>query len=171
VSLLYVPTDVDEAHDAWKANCGPCAVAALLGREVNAVRELFEPWPGYTNPTKIREALKRAGKMCVPTSAEALHTSGLGFIQFEGPWEAGGARAAYRHTHWVALARRFAVVPDPTTGLDQPPQPHLFVYDAAVCDQGGWILLDFFSRRIIPLYLEDQPKATGWGFRLVLEVV
>lgn len=166
MTALYVPTDVDEAHAAWKANCGPCAVAALLGREVNAVRDLFEPWPGYTNPTKIKEALKRAGKTCVPSSAEALRTNGLGFVQFEGPWEAGGARAAYRHTHWVALARRFSPVPE---GMS--PRPLLFVYDVAIGSRGGWLPLDFFSRRIIPLYLEDQPKATGWRFRQVLEVV
>lgn len=163
VAPLYVPTDINEAHDAWRANCGPCAVAALLGREVNAVRELFEPWPGYTNPTLIKAALKRAGKTCVPTLADALRTNGLGMIQWEGPWEAGGARAAYRHTHWVGLAWRF--VEPVRTG------PVLFVYDAAIGARGGWLPLDFFSRRIIPLYLEDQPKATGWRFRQVLEIL
>lgn len=151
---LYVPTDVDEAYGAWRANCGPCAVAALLGREVNAVRELFEPWPGFTNPTLIRRAVERAGRR-IATSTEKTVQSGLGFVQFEGPWEAGGARAAYRHTHWVALARG---------------RETLMVYDAAAGEDGGWVQVGLFSALIIPLYLESEPKATGWRFRQVLEV-
>jgi len=156
---LYVPTDVDEAHEAWGANCGPCALAAMLGRQVNAVRELFEPWPGYTNPTLIKRAVERAGRRWVLSWEKAVQ-AGLGFIQFQGPWEKGGPRAEYRHTHWVALARR------PWCGGG----PVLMVYDAAAGEAGGWVQIGAFSGLVMPLYLERMPKATGWHFRLILEV-
>ena len=157
---LYNPPDIDEAHEQWRANCGPCAVAAVLGRDMGKVRELFEPWPGYSNPTLIRRAVERAGKRLLPATIETVET-GLGFVQFEGPWEAGGARAAYRHTHWVGLARR-------SRHDGEPPQ--IFVYDAAAHEVGGWITLEAFGRVGIPMYLEDEPKATGWRFRQVFEV-
>lgn len=157
---LYVPTDVDEQHDSWGANCGPAAVAALLGREVAGVRELFEPWPGYTNPTLVKRALERAGRR-VTKSTEQEVQQGLGFVQFEGPWERGGARAAYRHTHWVALARRQWL----NTGRSV-----LMVYDAAVGENGGWVQIEVYSAQIAPLYIANDKGATGWRFRQVLEV-
>ena len=160
---LYVPSDVETAYAAWKANCGPCAVAAVLGREVNDVRELFVPWPGYTNPTAIRRAFERAGRRVTPNTEETVQL-GVGFVQFEGPWEKGGARAAYRHTHWVGLARRHHGGDDAGAG------PVLFVYDAAVGASGGWVQVGAFSALIVPLYLADEPGATGWRFRQVLAV-
>lgn len=159
MSDLYVPTDVDEAYDAWGANCGPCAIAAVLGRQVNDTRDLFEPWPGYTNPTLIKRAIERADRRWI-ISFENTVQNGLGFVQFEGPWEKGGARAAYRHTHWVGLARR------PWCGGD----PVLMVYDAAAGENGGRVQIGAFSAIVMPLYLEHKPKATGWRFRLVLGI-
>lgn len=37
----WTPTDADEAHAEWKANCGPAALAALTGRTVNSLRRAF----------------------------------------------------------------------------------------------------------------------------------
>lgn len=160
---LYVPTDVDEQHEVWGASCGPAAVAALLSREVAAVRSLFEPWPGYTNPTLIKQAITRAG-FSARASTERSVLNGLGFVQWEGPWEAGGARAAYRQTHWVALARRPCRNAAPSSLVE------LYVYDTAAGEEGGWVSIGAFSALITPLYLERKPGATGWRFRSVLEV-
>lgn len=161
---LYVPTDIREQHDAWGANCGPFAVAALLGRQVADVRKIFTGWPGYTNPTTIRTAIMRAHRTVSKTTLEHVR-SGLGFVQFEGPWEKGGARAAYAHTHWVALARRTVEIAPGEFGGD----PVLFVYDTASGgDLGGWLPIEVYSEHVAPLYFE--PKATGFRFRQVLEV-
>jgi hypothetical protein len=46
----------------------------------------------------------------------------------------------------------------------------LFVYDAAAGRDGGWVGIGAFSALVIPLYLEGEPRATGWRFRQVLEV-
>lgn len=35
------PADIEEAHEQWKANCGPAALAAVLGRSVASVRPVF----------------------------------------------------------------------------------------------------------------------------------
>ena len=103
---LYRPTDVDAAYEAWGADCGPCALAALLGREVEAVRTLLDegfPKRRYMNPTHMLEALDRAGVRYEHTGG--FPSRGLAFIQWEGPWTAPGAKVAwaYRHTHWIAV--------------------------------------------------------------------
>lgn len=164
LSVLYVPTDIESAWELWRANCGPCAVAAVLGREVAEVRDLFAGWPGYTNPTMIRTAMQRAGCSVSKGSIDTV-ADGLGFVQFEGPWEAGGVRAAYRHTHWVGLGRRKLDLGNGEVSADSV----LFAYDAASGgDLGGWLPLDLYSEFVAPLYFE--PKATGWRFRQVFEV-
>ena len=105
--IFYAPTDVDAAYDAWGANCGPCALAAILGREVEAVRPFLNGFDKrrYMNPTHMKQSLAAAG--ChVTTIGMTTPTHGLAFIQWHGPWTEPGKpiAAAYRHTHWIACA-------------------------------------------------------------------
>lgn len=110
VRRYYVPTDLDAAYEAWGCNCGPAALAALLGVECEAVRALF---PGfekrrYVNPTHMLQALLQ-----LPGRADGTINSrnpqrpefGLLFVQWGGPWLKPGVPigAAYRHTHWIAV--------------------------------------------------------------------
>ncbi len=39
---LYHPPDVEAAHAVYGANCGPCALAAVLQRPVMAMRPLLD---------------------------------------------------------------------------------------------------------------------------------
>jgi hypothetical protein len=60
--LPPILSDTFEAGDAWGANCGPMALAAVLGLPtVGAVREFVRPFHGFMNPTHMRTALDRAG--------------------------------------------------------------------------------------------------------------
>ncbi len=38
--MLY-PSDIEEAHELWGANCGPCSLAAVLDLSVSDVRGLL----------------------------------------------------------------------------------------------------------------------------------
>lgn len=48
---MLVPSDMDEANREWKANCGPCSLAALLGGSVQQMRPAFPHFPGKAGTT------------------------------------------------------------------------------------------------------------------------
>jgi len=107
--------DLDEAYDAWRATCGPTALAAALDLErVNDLRDAFAPFPGYCTITKMREAIARAGakvhRSWTRPSAEVFEswkTPGprlVLMLQFSGPWN-DIPRAAARYRHCVAIDR------------------------------------------------------------------
>src|SRR5687767_4354213 len=61
---LTHPPDIDRAYDAWQANCGPCSLAAVLGRPVMRVKTLFPHFAAgryFTNVTHMRQALADVG--------------------------------------------------------------------------------------------------------------
>lgn len=144
---MYTPPDIAEAYDEWKANCGPAALAALVGRPLAQVREAFPDFPAkpWANPTHMRAALTRldwSHRYC-----DGWPERGLAFIQWEGPWLDPGVPvgAAYRHTHWVAAAEGK-------------------VFDV---NAGNWTTPDEWVTRIVPLFVTG--KVTGWHVRCGLE--
>jgi hypothetical protein len=162
--LPYNPPDVDAAHAAWKANCGPCALAALLGRPVMAVRDLFPAYPRrpWCNPTQMKAALGAAGARWRLTSLKFYWpVTGLAFVQFDGPWCSPEVpvAVAYRHTHWVAVRSRNA----PGMGTTLPPA----VYDA---NAGAWLTRPEWEAEILPLLLAHVEGSTGWWVRTGIEV-
>lgn len=158
ITTFYEPPDVDEAHEAWGANCGPCALAAILRRTVESVHPLFADFARrkYVNPTHMKAALDMAGARWQPTpgahlNGDTLAAHGLSFIQFDGPWCQPGApvTVAYRQTHWVASASGW-------------------VYDA---NGGGWLTRAGWEEDVMPFLLEHVPKSTGWWVRTGIEVL
>jgi len=124
---LYTPPDVWPAHDVWQANCGPGALAAVLGVPVMQLRDAFPSFPKkpWTTPTSMQAALtarRAAFRACDGFSRTAAR--GLLFIQLRGPWDSAPERAQYRHTHWVG-----------TSGVGAARQ----VYDVNAGDAGGWL--------------------------------
>lgn len=160
-AILFNPSDVDEAHAEWGANCGPCSLAALLGCPVADVRGWFPAFPArpWVNPTTMKGALDAAGarwsltrRAMQPASGQVVEfpVRGLAFVQFDGPWCAPGApvTAAYRHTHWVAVSGSA-------------------VYDAnARC----WLTREDWVTDILPAILAATKRATGWWCRTGIEV-
>lgn len=173
--------DLETAHDAWGANCGPAALAAICGLTLDEVRPHLGPsWPGYTNPTMMRQALERTGRRfrverCdVPFGDPGSEWPryGLARIQWEGPWTQPGAspRWAYRHTHWVGVSQ----------GTGSRGQHLIDIWDinclgecpaVNLIDNDGWIPLQFWSADIIPALTADIPRATGgWHVTHSIEV-
>lgn len=102
--LLFTPEDVEAANSRWGANCGPCALAACLGWDLDRVRPVLGEFErrGYLSPTAMRDAIRAAGYRTAEVKDWPAH--GLVRIQFGGPWLKPGVppRVAYNYTHWVA---------------------------------------------------------------------
>lgn len=147
---LYAPPDAKLAYCVWAANCGPAAFAAVARRPLMQVGRFFPAFPArpWTNPTAMRAALDAAGVAHRPAADWPGY--GLGFVQFEGPWEGPGVpvAAAYRRTHWVGAAG----------GL---------VYDV---NADGWLPRADWEADLAPRLVAAHLRATGWRVRAALEV-
>lgn len=162
MSVLFEPPDVDEQHELWSANCGPTALAALLGRSVADVRPLVETvqggrFLGYMHAGHLLSALKYEGLR--PSRREVIRKQrewpqgrGLVVIQIDGPWcnEGVNQKAAYRYTHTVASAFAGKVI-----------------YDG---NAARWCSREWWEENVMTMLVQDERRATGWYTRTILEV-
>jgi hypothetical protein len=177
IPVRFTLAEFETANDAWGANCGPGALAAICGRPLDEVRQhLGSNWPGYTNPTAMRRALESMGcrfkvERCdhpFLESGKEWPRWGLARIQWEGPWTDPGAspRWAYRHTHWVGSSQ----------GTGSRGQPLTDVWDVNTLGsiggfEDGWSPLEWWSSDIVPRLTRDIPRATGgWHITHSIEV-
>lgn len=185
--LPAVLPDTIEAGDAWGANCGPMALAAVLGLPtVEAARELVQPFRGFMSPSDMAHALERARiRGCVERwthirmpAADPWPALGLVRIQWLGPWCAPGVnpRAAYRYTHWVGVRRvdrrskeAFALV---SATVDQGRQGNLrdLPAEATSILSDPILIYDATPNRWLPLWAWERwcptlwpRRATGWA--------
>lgn len=156
---LFEPPDVDAASRAWNANCGPCALAAVLRQPVTAVRHLFPTYPkrAWCNPTGMLTALDQRRTPRRKVYGQ-LPQYGLAFLQIEGPWEAPGVpiTVAYRHTHWIGHAI-----------IQSGPDAGTWVYDV---NGAQWTPLQWWRENVMSAILAHVPKSTGWRMRMGIEV-
>jgi hypothetical protein len=152
---LYNPSDVEESYHVWGATCGPAALAAVLGREVSEVRDLFPEYRGYVNPTMMWGALRLAGRPAEKSQESNEPGKGLLFIQYTGPWTAPGVppKAAYKHSHWIGIARN---------------NDGLFAYDANARE---WITFEDWQTNVITELLAHHKNATGWYAKMGIRVL
>lgn len=167
--LCFTAEDADDAFDEWGANCGPGAIAAILGMSLAELR----PWMGdfeqkhYTNPTLMWDVLGRLGiryrlsRDKVDGYCRSWPAYGLARIQWMGPWTEPGvpARAAYRHTHWVGVHW-----PD----AKQAPA----IFDINLIESGGWASVGDWAGILVPWLLKEcEPKANGcWAITHSVEI-
>lgn len=164
---LYAPPDVSEAYEAWGANCGPCALAAILRKLVMSVRDLFDGFEArrYVNPTHMLAAIKAAGKRATTTPCHdwregekhrrgrQLPAYGLAFLQFSGGWwDTKPETVQYRFTHWVGCA-------DPRPGI-------VMIYDL---NAGEWVPREQWLVDLFPNLLAYN-KCTGAWVRTAYEI-
>jgi hypothetical protein len=170
-TTLYRPPDVDEAYHEWSASCGPCALAAMLGRPLADVRSLF---PGieqrnFCNPSHVEAALNAAQVRWRKNSkAVALPVRGLAFLQVTGPWDGPGVpvAAAYRKTHWISTN----LVGDGTDSGESDD----WVYDCNAAQEDGtrgdWWPRQWWERDVMVAIVAAHNRATGWRVRVAYEV-
>lgn len=113
-TIPFTEADAENAWNEWKCNCGPAALAAILGLHLKDVRkavaEVGFASKGYMSPTMMRDAIPLAGGRVVQHNGFRVGEPmpwprhGLARIQWCGPWTEPGSnpRWAYRHTHWTA---------------------------------------------------------------------
>jgi hypothetical protein len=151
--VLFTAADAEAAWEAWGCNCGPGAIAGVLGMTLDQVRPHL---PGfetkrYTNPSMMWAALRSLDRrFSVSHATDAWPRYGLARIQWEGPWTRPGVppAAAYRHTHWVGSF----------IGADGVQA----VFDINAMSAGGWITRACWSGDLVPwLLAETTPRATG----------
>jgi hypothetical protein len=148
--------DSARAWNEWGANCGPGAIAAIAGMTLDELRPHMGDFErkGYTNLTLMWEVLDRLGlkwRKIMRPGPDGYPKHGLARIQWEGPWTAPGvpARAAYRHTHWIATITRSA--------------GDIGIFDINALSNGsGWCSLQDWARSLVPWILEEcVPRANG----------
>lgn len=155
--------DADRAYGEWGANCGPGALAAMLGLTLDEAKPHM--WESgfdekrYTSPSMMDAALRSTGKSW--TKIGALWPKwGLVRIQWEGPWTEPGVpvRARYRYTHWVGAMTRA----DGAIG----------VFDINCMSNGtGWAALADWSNILVPWITKQIPRANGgWHITHAIEV-
>lgn len=162
--IRFTAADADRAAEQWGANCGPGAIAAILGMTLDEVRPHMGDFEakGYTNPTLMFETLNRIGVTWrAMRGVKRWPCYGLVRVQWEGPWTQPGVpmRARYRYTHWV--------------GADARNPANIGIFDInAIANGTGWCSLEHWSQILVPWLLSEAvPRANGrWHLATVIEV-
>lgn len=152
----YGVEDARRAWDSWGANCGPWAVAALLGVGMDAVRPLFPWFPErpYTKETDLRRVLDEAG-LVWSEETQGWPAQGLVRMAWHGPWwdDVGvDPFARLRRSHWVAT-------------LDT--EQGRFLFDGNAIAEGGWVTLDRWSQVWAPWIASLESADASGAWRLV----
>lgn len=172
MGVKFTATEAEQAHEMWGCNCGPGAIAAVLGLSLAELRPRLGDFETrrYMNPTLMWETLDRLGaswrsrknpragrndKLC-----PGWPVYGLARIQWEGPWTQPGvpAAAAYRHTHWV--------------GANTRNPANVGIFDINCMNAGGWVPVKEWTEMLVPWLLENTvPRANGkWHLTHVVEI-
>lgn len=171
----YVPAakftleDANKANDKWGANCGPGAIAAIMGMTLDELRPKLHDFEQkcYTNPTLMWKILDGLGAkynkavLSSGTDAWSYPVFGLVRVQWEGPWTEPGVpiAARYRQTHWIAACReKYGAYP--------------YIFDINAICVGGWIPRNEWEDQLAPwLIKECVPRANGkWHFTHIVEI-
>lgn len=159
--LRFTEDDARRAFDDWGSNCGPGAIAAVVGMTLDELRPHLGDFErkGYTNPTLMFEILRRLNLRVTVNKLPDWPSFGLVRIQWEGPWMNPGIpmAARYRHTHWVAGARR---------------NGSIGVFDINCMNSGGWVPLEDWSSAVVPFLIRHHAKGAsgGWHITHAIEV-
>lgn len=167
----FTQEEAERAYDEWGCNCGPTALAAILGISLGEAKPFFDaagfPTKRYTNPTMMLEVLRATGRRFLVTQGAKLPTSpwptwGLARIQWHGPWMTPGVpmAARYRQTHWIGAARRTTMAAD------------VGIYDCNAMSNGtGWVPIAAWRDIVAPHILEGIKRADGkWSVTHVIEI-
>lgn len=171
----FTEADANRAAEEWSANCGPGALAAIMGLTLDEVRPHFDkvdfPAKKYTNPSMMLDALDSVGAKWRAKGIGKTFPSvdwptyGLARIQWEGPWTEPGVNGKwkYRYTHWVGARVLTNIREDyDRTGI----------FDInAMANGTGWCRLWDWQAVIVSAITECYPRATGkWHITHSIEI-
>lgn len=173
IPTRFNEADAQQAWDVWGVNCGPGAIAAIVGMTLDEVRPFMGDFESkrYTNPTLMLDSLSRiraAGhikgwrldKIGRRVTSVQLPNYGLARVQWEGPWTKPGVpmAARYRHTHWIGAAWRNGA---------------FGVFDInCIKNDSGWVSLQDWRTTLVPWLLKEcVPRADGnWHITHAIEI-
>jgi len=147
--MLRAPTDVMRAHEIWQASCGPAALAAAFGVDVDDVRRHVTGShsgisKGYMGIRDMRTALgRRMGATWSSPDKDLLQRPGAArvvLLSWCGPWD-DVPRAAATYRHWIANAVTDAAM----------------VYDV---NEDEWMTLAQWEADLYPQLMPR--RGTGW---------
>lgn len=165
--------DAQRAHDAWRFNCGPFALAIMLGLTPDELRPHLGDFEakGYTNPKLMYQVLydllgvvspdrmKGFNQPCQADGEVMFADYGLSRVQWHGPWMKPGVpiAARYRKTHWVG-----SMIVDGQT----------WIADVNAMCVGGWVPLATWRDQLVPWLLQQcVPGADGaWSLTHRIEL-
>lgn len=158
--LFFDSKEANAAYEDWNCNCGPAALAAILGKTLDEVRPAVEAEGfaerHYTNPTMMEGAIRRLGGRIVKRISTGgsqrrldFPKHGLARIQWTGPWTQPGSNPkwAYGKTHWIATWLMEA-------GVNQN-WYCIFDVNGGLMNQADW------ERHIVPFILPQRADG-GW---------
>ena len=174
---FYIPNDLAAANDEWGANCGPGALAAIMGVPVAQVRDRFPHFPAkaVTNLTQMRAAAPSHVRVTPAAPADPAPRGpfpvverALVQIQWTGRWTRPDANRQFayidclKNSHWVAAR------------LSTSASPGVWVYDVNVNWDGeipgGWVPVATWATRIALMIIEEKKARTGWYAREILQL-
>lgn len=162
--VAFDEADALRASFEWHFNCGPAALAAILGLTPAEVRTHLVGFPGkgHMNMRDMMLALRSLG--CAATNwrqspaglkrEQGRSDFGLARVQWSGSWLRPGVPkgAAISRTHWVAL-RAWEGKP--------------WVYDV----NGGWQIRPRWEAETVPLLMAEVKGCDGgWFFSDVIDL-
>lgn len=162
--VKFTIEEAQAAGDAWRFNCGPAALCAILGKKPEEIRPHLLDFEakGYTNPSLMACILhdlgvdfRRVYEGVHPPNIARYPDFGLVRVQWGGPWTKDGVpmRARYRHTHWIATRR---------IGEESPDGQGREVFDVNAMSIGGWLPWIEWESQLVPWLLKQvEPKGNG----------
>jgi hypothetical protein len=162
-SLLFVPRDIEQQNAIWGANCGPSALAALMGLSVADVRPFVEHahggvFSGYMHAGHLMTVLESAGYSPHRRNNRIVGAvlwpaqMGLAVLQLDGRWLREGVPfpVRFKYTHTVASAEGGALI-----------------FDANARE---WLPFVTWNRQVMSDEVGRQKGATGWHTSTVIDV-
>jgi hypothetical protein len=163
IKTKFTANDAERAHAEWGMNCGPGALAAIMGLTLDEVRPHMTGFEEkrYTNPSMMIAVLGRIGRPFRKIGAN-WPDYGLVRIQWEGPWTKPGVpmAARYRWTHWIGACRGQRA-------------DNYGIFDINAIGNGtGWCSSSDWSEQIAPWIIKEYvPRGDGgWHVTHGLEV-
>lgn len=163
--LAFSLAEAEQASDEWGLNCGPSAIAAVLGLSLDCIRPHLGDFESkrYTNPTLMGSILRSLNaKVTRYATDKTWPKYGLARIQWEGPWTKDGVpmRARYRYTHWVGVCK----IHDEYIGI----------WDVNALSEGngtGWVSRENWIDILVPFLTSQYPRANGkWHITHAVEI-